>query len=195
MPMDGLTLGFMARELKETLNGGRVEKVNQPEKDMLVLALRNNGANYKLLLSASPSFARVHLTEGQFVNPLEPPMFCMLLRKHLTGGRVLAISALRGDRVLRLDLEAQDELDLHEMLLDDAVVAARLFLDRCWGRGLRKVRIITGKGIHSKNGEAVIRPAVTEVCRNHPKVREVLVPKAAEGGSGALTVILKARQG
>lgn len=92
-------------------------------------------------------------------------------------------------------MEAQDELDLHEMLLDDAVVAARLFLDRCWGRGLRKVRIITGKGIHSKNGEAVIRPAVTEVCRNHPKVREVLVPKAAEGGSGALTVILKARQG
>ncbi len=89
-------------------------------------------------------------------------------------------------------MEAQDELDLHEMLLEDAVVAARLFLDRCWSRGLRKVRIITGKGIHSKNGEAVIRPAVTAVCRNHPKVREVLVPKASEGGSGALTVILKA---
>ena len=88
-------------------------------------------------------------------------------------------------------MEAQDELDLHEMLLDDAVVAARSFLDRSYARGLRKVRIITGKGIHSKNGEAVIRPAVTEVCRNHPKVREVLVPKAAEGGSGALTVILK----
>ena len=89
-------------------------------------------------------------------------------------------------------MEAQDELDLHEMLLEDAVVAARSFLDRSHVRGLRKVRIITGKGIHSKNGEAVIRPAVMQVCRNHPKVREVLVPKASEGGSGALTVILKA---
>ena len=88
-------------------------------------------------------------------------------------------------------MEAQDELDLHEMILDDAVAHTRAFLDNSYSKGLRKVRIITGKGIHSKNGEAVIRPAVTEVCRNHPKVREVLVPKAAEGGSGALTVILK----
>jgi DNA-nicking Smr family endonuclease len=93
------------------------------------------------------------------------------------------------NRIRRMD--AQDELDLHEMLLDDAILAARSFLDRSFARGLRKVRVITGKGIHSRNGEAVIRPAVTEVCRNHPKVREVLVPKAAEGGSGALTVILK----
>ena len=57
MPMDGLTLGFIARELQETLRDARVEKVTQPEKDMLLLALRNNGQNYKLILSASPSLA------------------------------------------------------------------------------------------------------------------------------------------
>ena len=90
-------------------------------------------------------------------------------------------------------MSAQDELDLHEMLLDDALAATRSFLDSSWSKGLRKVRIITGKGIHSKNGEAVLRPAVTDVCKSHPKVREVTVPKAAEGGSGALTVILKAK--
>ena len=90
-------------------------------------------------------------------------------------------------------MSAQDELDLHEMLLDDALAVTRSFLDSSYAKGLRKVRIITGKGIHSKNGEAVLRPAVTDVCKSHPKVREVTVPKAAEGGSGALTVIFKAK--
>ena len=90
-------------------------------------------------------------------------------------------------------MAAQDELDLHEMLLDDAVAATRSFLDSSYSKGLKKVRIITGKGIHSKGGEAVLRPAVTDVCQSHPKVREVTVPKAAEGGSGALTVIFKAK--
>lgn len=91
-------------------------------------------------------------------------------------------------------MEAQDELDLHEMILDDAVAHTRAFLDISYSKGLRKVRIITGKGIHSRNGEAVLRPAVMDVCRSHPGVREVLVPKAAEGGSGALSVILKQRR-
>lgn len=90
-------------------------------------------------------------------------------------------------------MSAQDELDLHEMLLDDAVAATQSFLDSSYSKGLKKVRIITGKGIHSKGGEAVLRPAVTEVCRNHPKVREVTVPKAVEGGSGALAVIFKTK--
>lgn len=95
------------------------------------------------------------------------------------------------NRIRRMD--AQDELDLHEMVLDDAVAHTRAFLDNSYAKGLRKVRIITGKGIHSKNGEAVLRPAVIDICRSHPGVREVLVPKASEGGSGALSVILKAR--
>ena len=90
-------------------------------------------------------------------------------------------------------MAAQDELDLHEMLLDDAVAATRSFLDSSYSKGLKKVRIITGKGIHSKGGEAVLRPAVIDVCHSHPKVREVTVPKAVEGGSGALTVIFKTK--
>ena len=89
-------------------------------------------------------------------------------------------------------MAAQDELDLHEMILDDAVAATKQFLDRSYSRGFRKVHIITGKGIHSKNGEAVLRPSVLRICQEHPKVREVFVPKAAEGGSGALSVIFKA---
>ena len=71
MPMDGLTLGFIARELQETLRDARVEKVTQPEKDMLVLLLRAQGKNHKLILSAAPSFARVHLTAASYQNPME----------------------------------------------------------------------------------------------------------------------------
>ena len=110
MPMDGLTLGFMARELKETLNGGKIEKVNQPEKDMLVLLIHAQGKNHKLLLSAAPSFARAHLTDASYPNPADAPMFCMLMRKHLQAGRITALEQLGGDRVLKITVESKDEL-------------------------------------------------------------------------------------
>ena len=110
MPLDGMTLGFIARELHHTLSGARIERVTQPEKDMLLLFVRNNGKNHKLLLTASPGLARMHLTEGQFVNPMEAPMFCMLMRKHISGGRITGVEQLNGDRVLVLHMEAQDEL-------------------------------------------------------------------------------------
>jgi len=110
MPLDGLTLGFIARELNATLAGARIERVTQPEKDMLLIFVRNNGKNHKLLLSASPGFARAHMTEGQYINPMEAPMFCMLMRKHISGGRLMSVRQLNGDRVLIFDVEAQDEL-------------------------------------------------------------------------------------
>ena len=110
MPMDGLTLGFMARELQNTLLDGRIEKVSQPEKDMLILTVRAQGQNHKLLLSAAPSFARAHLTQGTYPNPADAPMFCMLMRKHLQGGRLTALEQLGGDRVLKITIENKDEL-------------------------------------------------------------------------------------
>ena len=110
MPFDGLTLGFMARELRETLEDGRIERVNQPEKDMLVLLIRAQGKNRRLLLSAAPSFARAHLTDTAYQNPLDAPMFCMLMRKHLQGGRITEIRQLDGDRVLKITVENKDEL-------------------------------------------------------------------------------------
>ena len=110
MPMDGLTLGFMARELRETLTDGRIEKVSQPEKDMLVLVISAQGKNHKLLLSAAPSFARAHLTDANYQNPADAPMFCMLMRKHLQGGRLTNLEQVGGDRVLKLTIENKDEL-------------------------------------------------------------------------------------
>ena len=89
-------------------------------------------------------------------------------------------------------MKAQDTLDLHSYTLEEAIVNTKSFLDSSKKKGLRKVLIITGKGLHSAGGEAVLRPTILNIANNHPNVREVSTPKAAEGGSGALMVILKA---
>ena len=88
MPMDGLTVGFAARELDRLLNGGRVDKITQPERDSVVLVIRADGENRRLLLCASPNNARCHLTNETYSNPLEPPALCMLMRKQISGARV-----------------------------------------------------------------------------------------------------------
>lgn len=110
MPLDGLTLGFIARELKQKLVGGRVDRVLQPESDEIHLLIRSLGENQRLLLCAGANAARVHLTAHNKQNPQEPPMLCMLLRKHLQGGRVMDVRRVAGDRILEIDIENIDEL-------------------------------------------------------------------------------------
>ncbi len=108
--MDGFTLSFLTRELQETLVGGRIDKVNQPERDLLLLLVRNQGANHKLLLSANANAARAQITAQYLENPAEPPVFCMLLRKHLSGARVTAVEQLGCDRVLIFTFQCLSEM-------------------------------------------------------------------------------------
>ena len=110
MPMDGVMLGFMTRELNERLAGGRVDKITQPERDELILTIRNRGENHMLLISASANSARMHLTREKKNNPLEPPTFCMLMRKHALGAKVLEIRQIDGDRIAEMDFEALDDM-------------------------------------------------------------------------------------
>ena len=110
MAMDGVMLMFAVREMQDGLLMSRIDKVNQPESDMLLLAVRAPGSNHKLLLCASPSYARVHTTRETYVNPVEAPMFCMLMRKYLMGGRITQIEQVKGDRVLHMTVENRDEL-------------------------------------------------------------------------------------
>lgn len=105
--MDGVTVAAVACELNHKLYGARVEKVYQPEKDTLLLHFRGK---QKLLLSANPGNARVHLTENAYQNPAEPPMFCMLLRKMLTGSRLMHVSQPGFDRVLHFEFQSQDDM-------------------------------------------------------------------------------------
>ena len=113
MPMDGLTVGFAARELNNILRDGRIDKITQPERDTVVLVIRAGGANHRLLLCASPNNARCHLTMSSFSNPLEPPAMCMLMRKQITGARILEIRQVDGDRIVYVDLDAVNELGDH----------------------------------------------------------------------------------
>ena len=113
MPMDGLTAGFAARELDRMLTGGRIDRITQPERDTVVMVIRNDNANRKLLLCASPNNARCHLTDSNFANPLEPPALCMLMRKQLMGGRVLGVRQIAGDRVIHMDMDTVNEMGDH----------------------------------------------------------------------------------
>ena len=107
MPLDAICLSGVVRELRETALGLRIEKVQQPARDQVVLALRGN---QKLLLCAGASQARIHFTHVQRENPAAPPMFCMLLRKHLQGGRLTGIDQPGLERVVALTVDITDEL-------------------------------------------------------------------------------------
>ena len=110
MPLDAIYLSALTGELREKIEGGRIDKVQQPEKDMLLISLRSKGENLRLLLSAGTGRARVQLTESSFENPAEPPMFCMLLRKHLVGARIVSVRQPDWERMLIMELEGHDEM-------------------------------------------------------------------------------------
>ena len=110
MPLDAICLTAVVEELKKTLVGGKVDKIYQPTRDEVVLAVRGSRGNVRLLLSANPSHPRAQLTQLPRENPDAPPMFCMLLRKHLTGARILDVAQPPLERVVELRLEALNEL-------------------------------------------------------------------------------------
>ncbi len=110
MPLDAVTLHALTRELRAGAAGARIDRVQQPEKDVLLLTLRTHEGNRRLLLSASVSGARVQFTSQSFENPAEPPMFCMLLRKHLVGARIRAIEQPDMERMLLFRLGTRDEM-------------------------------------------------------------------------------------
>ena len=110
MALDNATVSALRAELCETLRDGRIEKIQQPEKDLLLLTVRADGENRKLLIRAAGPNARAHLTARSFENPKDAPMFCMLLRKHLSGARVRGVEQPNGDRLLCFLLESRNEL-------------------------------------------------------------------------------------
>ena len=110
MAFDAIFLSAVVRELSAAVVGGRIDKIYQPGAQDVVLAVRGNNGNVKVLLSANPSHPRLHLTTLERENPEKPPMFCMLLRKHLTGARILGLEQPYMERVVTLRLEATNEL-------------------------------------------------------------------------------------
>ena len=110
MAFDGITIANITKELRDTLLGGRIYKIAQPEIDELMLTIKNNGSQYRLMLSADASLPLVYLTETNKPSPLTAPGFCMLLRKHLQNARIVGISQPGLERIIHLKLEHLNEL-------------------------------------------------------------------------------------
>ena len=96
MALDAALLALAARELKQTLLDAKIDKIFEPTRDEVVITLRTRTDTFKLLLSARSGSARACLTQDAFENPAVPPSFCMLLRKHLTGGRLVDLRVEQG---------------------------------------------------------------------------------------------------
>ena len=109
MAMDGIALGAVICEL-QPLIGGKIDKVQQPEKDLLLFTVRANNANHRLLVSTHAENGRIQRTNRSFDNPMNPPAFCMLLRSRLIGGRICSIRQLGADRVCEIIILTRNEL-------------------------------------------------------------------------------------
>ena len=156
MAFDGIMIAGLAKELNDALTGGRITKIAQPEKDELLFTIKNYRDTYRLLLSANPGLPLIYLTESSKQSPMTAPNFCMLLRKHIGGGRILSVSQPGLERIIHLEIEHLDEMG-----------------DLC-----RKRLIVEMMGKHSNiifvDGEDRIIDSIRHVSAQLSSVREVL---------------------
>lgn len=160
MAFDGITIASLVHEFKEKLEGGRISKIAQPEKDELLIAIKNNRENYRLQISASASLPLIYLTDKNKPSPMTAPNFCMLLRKHIGSARIVSVTQPGLERMVRFELEHLDEMG-----------------DLC-----RKELIVEIMGKHSniifcKDDDTII-DSIKHVSAQVSSVREVLPGRA-----------------
>ncbi|TDX52778.1 Rqc2 family fibronectin-binding protein [Orenia marismortui] len=105
MSLDGITLAAIKNEFIDKLIGGRIDKIYQPKNELITIKIRQPGQNIKLLISADPQNPRIHISEENFDNPLRPPAFCMLLRKHIESGRIKSVTQPNFERILEITVQ------------------------------------------------------------------------------------------
>lgn len=110
MPLDSVTVSALTQELRERITGGKIDRVQQPERDTVLLTVRGIGGSCRLAVCGGVGNARVHITGAGYENPQQPPMFCMLLRKHLVGARIAALTQPERERLIIFELDAYDEM-------------------------------------------------------------------------------------
>lgn len=113
MSFDGFFLHHMAEELRRELVNGRIQKINQPFEQELVLQIRSNRQSHRLLLSAHPVFGRIQLTQTTFENPTQPSTFIMVLRKYLQGALIESIEQVENDRIVEITVSNKNEIGDH----------------------------------------------------------------------------------
>ncbi len=171
MAFDGIVIANLTRDLKTKLEGGKINKIAQPEKDELLFTIKNNRENLRLLISASASLPLIYLTDKNKTSPLTAPNFCMLLRKHIGTGRILKVSQPGLERIIEFEIEHLDDLG-----------------DLC-----RKRLIVELMGKHSNiifcKEDGTILDSIKHVSAQMSSVREVLpgreyfIPQTTEKGN------------
>lgn len=156
MAFDGITIANIVTELNQTITGGKINKIAQPENDELIITIKNQRKQYRLFLSASASLPLIYLTETNKPSPLTAPNFCMLLRKHIGSGKIIAVEQPGMERIIRFTIEHLNELG-----------------DLC-----TKYLIVEIMGKHSNiifcNEEDQIIDSIKHVSAHMSSVREVL---------------------
>ncbi len=110
MPLDASAVRCAAYEIDKILQGGRIEKIYQPERDEIILAVKTPSGNYRLVISANSANPRLYITATVKENPQEPPMFCMLMRKHISSGRIVSVKSVDFERITDITIEARNEM-------------------------------------------------------------------------------------
>jgi len=157
MPFDGIVMRALANELKQTLEGGRIDKIHMPEPAQLILTVNAGHEKHRLFLSSDGNAPRACLTEAEYANPQNPMPFCMLLRKHLQGSRIRRVSQVGSERILELYTDSFTELGF--------AVSHKLVFE-CMGKhsNILLVNLETGK----------IVDAIKHVTPDMSRVRPVL---------------------
>ena len=110
MAFDGMTIAGIVKELNEKITGGRIYKIAQPEKDELILTIKNHGGQVRVLMSADASLPLIYMTDTNKPSPMTAPNFCMLLRKHLQNARIISVTQPGLERIVKLELEHLNEM-------------------------------------------------------------------------------------
>lgn len=171
MAFDGITTKHLIKELQETITGGRIRKIYQPENDEIRMTINKEKENYNLLISANANNPRVYLTEKLKENPNTPPSFCMVLRKHLLNGIIVDIVQHETDRVIEFSISGKNEFN--------DVVIKKLVVE-IMGRNSNVILIDdkTDASGETQDGEDIILDAMKKVGSGSNRYRQILPGKA-----------------
>ena len=180
MSFDGFFLHYLTQELREEILYGRIQKVNQPFERELVLTIRNNRQNYKLLLSAHPVFGRVQVTKADFQNPQNPNTYTMIMRKYLQGAVIEGLKQVENDRILELTISNKNEIgDQIKVALMVEIMGKHsniILLDKSEGKIIESIKHVG----FSQNSYRTILPGSTYVA---PPKTQAFNPFTAQEGS------------
>lgn len=171
MAFDGITTKHLIKELQETITGGRIRKIYQPENDEIRMTINKEKENYNLLISSNANNPRVYLTEKLKENPNTPPSFCMVLRKHLLNGIIVDIVQHETDRVIEFSISGKNEFN--------DVVIKKLVVE-IMGRNSNVILIDdkTDASGEPQDGEDIILDAMKKVGSGSNRYRQILPGKA-----------------